>query len=42
MFVAGLILVMGPEDGLIWPKVVGLILFLGGIGIMQNIKRARR
>lgn len=42
MFVAGLIMVMGPEEGPIWPKVLGLALFLGGMGIMQTTKRARR
>jgi len=42
MFLAGLIMVMGPEDGLIWPKILGLILFLTGFRIMQGAKRARR
>lgn len=36
MFLFGLIMVMGPEDGPIWPKVIGLVLFLWGMGIMRK------
>ena len=48
MFLLGLILVMRPEEALgpIWPtigyQILGLVLFLGGMGIMQSKKRVRR